>query len=82
MRERWADSSSISTASRICGTRPAIMCAALRLSVIASPDADWDDLHRLVEKGFPIESIEIKGAGATEIGRIAMRIPPGLDALF
>lgn len=54
----------------------------IRLSVIAGPEADWDDLHRLVEKGFAIEAIEIKGAGAAEIGRVAMRIPAGVNTYF
>ncbi len=54
----------------------------LRLSVLASPDADWDDLRRLVDKGFVIESIEVKDAAAAEIGRIAMRIPAGVTAYF
>lgn len=54
----------------------------MHLGVIAARDADWDDLHRLVVKGFPIESIEIKSVDAAEIGRIAMRIPPGLTIYF
>ncbi|MGH9607478.1 MAG: hypothetical protein ACRD3N_17450 [Terracidiphilus sp.] len=54
----------------------------LRLSAIASLDADWEDLHRLVANGFAIESIEIKGAMAAEIGPIASRIPSGVTAYF
>lgn len=58
----------------------------IRLSVIASGDGDWDDhqgeLHRLMEKGFVLESIEIKGAEAAEVGRIAMRIPSTVTAYF
>lgn len=58
----------------------------LRLSVIAGPRADEDgvqsELARLIEKGYLIESVEIKGARAAEIGRLAMRIPSALTAYF
>lgn len=52
------------------------------LSLVASHDADWDDLQRLTMKGFLIESVEIKGAPAAQIGRIVARIPPGLATYF
>jgi len=58
----------------------------MSLSVIASCDTDWDELQgelgRLVAKGFAIEAVEIKGARAGDIGRIAMRIPSGVTAYF
>lgn len=54
----------------------------MRLSAIASRQADWDDLHRLVGKGFAIEAIEIKDIPAAEIGRVAMRVPPGVTIYF
>lgn len=54
----------------------------IRVSAICARDCDWDDLHRLVLKGFPIESVEIKGAEAAAIGRIAMHIPPGVAIYF
>ena len=54
----------------------------LRLSVIASPQADWDDLSRLADKGYAIEAIEIKGAETAEIGQIAGRIPDGITVYF
>lgn len=54
----------------------------MRLSLLVSAQADWDDLHRLIEKGFAIEAVEIKDAAAVDIGRIAKRIPAGIDAFF
>ncbi len=58
----------------------------MKLSVIASCDTDWDELQgelgRLVDKGFAIEAVEIKGARAGDIGRIAMRIPSGVTTYF
>lgn len=54
----------------------------IHVTAISAHDADWDDLHRLVLKGIPIDSVEIKGAEAAEIGRIAMRIPPGVAIYF
>ncbi len=54
----------------------------LRLSVIASPDADWAELHGLVEKGYAIEAVEIKTSDPAEIERIAKRLPAGLTAYF
>lgn len=54
----------------------------MRLSAIASRDADWEELHRLVAQGFAIEAVEIKGAGTTDVGRIAMRVPPGVTIYF
>ena len=52
----------------------------LRLNVIASPQADWDDLQRLVDKGYAIEAVEVKADGAAEVERLAARIPAGLTA--
>lgn len=54
----------------------------LRLSVIASADADWTELERLIEKGYAVEAAEIKTADPAEIKRIAQRLPPGLTAYF
>lgn len=54
----------------------------MNVSAISAHDGDWDDLHRLVLKGIPIDSVEIKGAEAEEIGRIAMRIPSNVAIYF
>ncbi len=53
-----------------------------KLTVIAGRRADWEDLHRLVAQGFAIEAVEIKDTLTAEIGRIAMRIPPGIAIYF
>jgi hypothetical protein len=54
----------------------------LRLSVIAAPDADWDDLRRLLDKGYSIEAVEIKADGAPEVAQLASQIPSGLVTYF
>ena len=54
----------------------------LRLSVIAAPDADWDDLRRLLDKGYIIDSVEIKGADAAEVAQISTQVPAGLTVYF
>jgi hypothetical protein len=55
---------------------------SLRLSVIATPEANWSELHRLIDKGYVIESIEIKPAAPEEIAAIAKQLPSGLTAYF
>lgn len=55
----------------------------LRLSVVVTPDADWDDLHRLLDKGYMVEAVEIKAAnGSAEVERLAARVPEGVIAYF
>ena len=54
----------------------------MRLSVIAAPDADWDDLLRLLDKGYAMEAVEIKANGTAEVERLAAQIPAGLTAYF
>lgn len=54
----------------------------MRLTVLAAPDADWDDLRRLVEKGYAIEAIEIKAGPPAEIERLTSRIPDGVKVYF
>lgn len=55
----------------------------LRLSVIAAPDADWDDLHWLFDKGYTVEAVEIKASGgAPEAERLVAQIPAGVTAYF
>lgn len=55
---------------------------SLRLTVIAAPDADWSEVHRLIDKGYVIESIEIKPGSPEEIATIAKQLPAGLTAYF
>ena len=50
----------------------------LRLSVIVSPEADWDDLRQLIDKGYAIEAVEVKPTGIAEVGQLAARIPAGM----
>ncbi len=54
----------------------------LRLSVIARSDADWDDLHRLIDKGYAVEAIETKAGSAAEVEQVARQIPAGLTTYF
>jgi hypothetical protein len=54
----------------------------MRLSLIASPDSDWSELHRLLDKGYRIEAIDIKPAAPAEILQTAERIPDGLATYF
>jgi hypothetical protein len=54
----------------------------MRLSVIASPNTDWDGLAGLLQNALPIDSIEIKTGHASEMERIGRRIPPGLATYF
>ena len=54
----------------------------IRLSVLAGPESDWDDLRRLIEKGYLIETIDIRASAADEIHRLARRVPDGLIAYF
>lgn len=55
----------------------------LHLSVIATPDTDWDDLHRLLDQGYAIETVDIKAAdGAAEIDRLAKLVPGGAITYF
>jgi hypothetical protein len=55
---------------------------SLRLSVIAARDADWSEVHRLIDKGYVIESIEIKPGAPEEISTIAKLLPAALTAYF
>ncbi|MFP5249587.1 MAG: hypothetical protein ACLGP3_07155 [Acidobacteriota bacterium] len=63
----------------------------MRLTVVAQPDADWDEqcreLSRLLGKGYAVEAVEIKAGPSAErapaeIERIAGRIPAGVTAYF
>ena len=54
----------------------------MRLSVIAGPQSDWDDLRRLADKGYAIEAVEIKASAPDEIVRLATRVPDGVIAYF
>lgn len=53
-----------------------------RLSVIASPNADWDRLRSFLDEGFPIEAIEVKPETASQVESILKRIPAELTAYF
>jgi hypothetical protein len=55
----------------------------LPLSVIVAPEADWDDLRRLLDKGYSIEAVEIKQTvSAAEVKRLAPLVPAGVMAYF
>lgn len=55
----------------------------MRLSVIATPAADWDDLHRLLDKGYKIDAVEIKAADrASDVERLAAQVPAGVTQYF
>lgn len=54
----------------------------MRLSVLAGPGADWDDLRRLLDKGYHIEAVETKTDTAAEIASAAVKIPAALTAYF
>jgi len=53
------------------------------LSVIASPESDWDDLRRLLDKGYAVKAVEIQSAdGAGEMERLIAKVPEGLLIYF
>jgi hypothetical protein len=54
----------------------------MRLSLIADADSDWHDLQRLLDKGYKIESIEMKPLECDEISGIVNRIPEGPTVYF
>lgn len=54
----------------------------MRLSVLANPESDWDDLRRLADKGYVIEAVEIKTGAPDEIARLATHVPDGIAAYF
>jgi len=54
----------------------------LRLSVLASPDTDWNSLAGLLHDGFTIDTIEIKTDLPSQIAHIARCIPSDLTAHF
>lgn len=54
----------------------------MRLSVLAGPQSDWDDLRRLVDKGYIIDTVEIKASSPDEIARLATHVPDGMVAYF
>lgn len=54
----------------------------LRLSMVAGQDADWDELRRLLDKGYLIESIEIKVSHPDEVERLSECIPAGVRPYF
>ena len=54
----------------------------LRLSVLAGPQSDWDDLRRLGDKGYIIDAVEIKISAPDEIARLATHVPDGMVAYF
>ena len=50
----------------------------LRLSVIVSPQTDWDHLQRLIDMGYAIEAVEVKAAGAEQVAHLTKQIPAGM----
>ncbi len=54
----------------------------IRLSLIASSEADLNGLSALLANGLPIDAIEIKANAPSEIERIARRLPVGLATYF
>ena len=54
----------------------------LRLSVIATEDADWESLSRQIDAGLRVETVEIKCNQAAAIEQIVRRIPPRLVTYF
>ena len=54
----------------------------MRLTLLATPDSDWVELRRLLEKGYRIEAIEIKPVECVEIQRTVDRIPEGPTVYF
>ena len=53
----------------------------LRLSVIATENADWDKLAGEIQDGAPIDTVEIRCGGA-DLERIVCQIPRDLTAYF
>ena len=55
----------------------------LRLSVVAAQDANWDEMHRLLDKGYVVESVEIKAVGsAAEVDQLLRAVPAGVTPYF
>jgi len=54
----------------------------LKLSVIAPPNPDWNELHRALDDGFPIETMEIKTDRPMGIEAIRKCIPSSLTTYF
>jgi hypothetical protein len=55
---------------------------ALKVSVIAPEDADWECLAQQISDGLHVESVEIKCNRATVIEQIARRLPSALVPYF
>jgi len=55
---------------------------ALRVSVIAPEDGNWEVLARQIDAGLRIETVEVKCNRASAIEQIARRIPSGLVSYF
>lgn len=49
----------------------------LRLSIIASPDANWLSPQHLLDEGL-VESVEVRSDPSSDIGRIVKLIPAGI----
>src|SRR6185312_8618121 len=43
---------------------------------------DWDDLHRLLDKGYAVEAVEIRAADASDIQQLLERVPAGVTTYF
>jgi hypothetical protein len=54
----------------------------LRLSVVASPNTEWDELSWLLNEGFCIDAIEIKTEQPSEIESICKRVPSSITTYF
>jgi hypothetical protein len=52
--------------------------ADLRLSVIAAPEADFNEIEKQRSAGLRIESVEIKCDAPLKIARICEQLPPGV----
>ena len=54
----------------------------LRLSIVASPNTEWDNLSQLLNQGFPIDAIEIKTDQPSQIEHICRCVPSGVTSYF
>jgi hypothetical protein len=50
-----------------------------RLSVIARPDSDWREVSFLLEKGVPIEAVEVRAVTIEDIERVFWNVPRSLE---
>lgn len=59
-----------------------VATGAFRLSVIVTPDADFSSIRNAIERGLPIESIEVKPCDATRIESLNAEIPRHIECYF